>query len=78
MNIDPTDISTLKRAYDIARQKLNYVYLGNVPVDKEEGNTICPNCKKELIKREMYNISITGMDTGNCKFCKTKIYGKFE
>jgi len=64
--------------YQIAKQKLNYVYLGNLFV-KDEANTYCPNCKNLLIERTSYitkNINMT--NEGTCKICGTKIYGIFK
>ena len=77
MNIDPTEIETLKRAYDTARKKLKYVYIGNVPADTGGSETFCPNCGKTVIKRDWLKVEMTGMDKGNCKHCGTAIHGKF-
>jgi len=78
MNIEPTDIATLNKAYNIAKQKLNYVYTGNVPLEQGQINTVCPNCKKELIKRDLNGIKISGLEGNACQSCKTSIYGQFE
>lgn len=46
-----TPVSSLEKAYQIAKQEgLLYVYVGNVPGHKYE-NTYCPSCGKELIGR---------------------------
>jgi len=68
----PTEIETLKKAYEIGKSFLNYVYLGNVYV-KDTDNTYCPNCNKLLIKRAGYFTEIVGLDGNLCKKCKTKI-----
>ncbi|SHE71377.1 pyruvate formate lyase activating enzyme [Marinitoga hydrogenitolerans DSM 16785] len=69
----PTDIEKLKYIYNIAKEYLNYVYLGNVWDEKYE-STYCPECKTLLIKREGYNISIQNIDDkGRCKNCSKKI-----
>lgn len=57
---------------------MNYIYLGNLPPNKWE-NTVCPKCKKVLIKRSGYRIleNLVGSN-GKCKFCSQKIYGKWS
>jgi len=69
MNISSTPVSTLERLYNIAREKLHYVYLGNV-AGSEGQNTYCPFCHHLLISRFGYNTSITGIGVdGKCKKC---------
>jgi pyruvate formate lyase activating enzyme len=46
-----TPISTLLRAYEIAKKEgLKYVYIGNVDSEDYE-STYCPSCKKKVIQR---------------------------
>ncbi len=69
MNIPSTPESTLKRLYNIANEKLHYVYLGNV-AGSEGQNTYCPACHHLLISRFGYYTSKTGItDDGKCKKC---------
>jgi pyruvate formate lyase activating enzyme len=75
-NAPPTDIHTLYNFYQIATEKLNYVYLGNLVV-KKEANTYCPKCGALLIKRDNYTIEKINIENGICKICKEKIYGIF-
>ncbi len=77
MNIDPTQIEILQGAYEKAKKKLKYVYIGNVPSETGGGDTFCPNCSKAVIKREWMKVEVTGMDKGKCKYCGTAIHGKF-
>jgi|WetSurMetagenome_2_1015567.scaffolds.fasta_scaffold01936_8 pyruvate formate lyase activating enzyme len=57
MHAPPTPKATLLRAYEIARDKLDYVYLGNA--DASVGSdTVCPSCKTMLIQRDGYSISL--------------------
>ncbi|SMC97465.1 AmmeMemoRadiSam system radical SAM enzyme [Sporomusa malonica] len=49
MDAPPTPVSTLHLAYKIARQSLNYVYIGNVGGDG--ANTYCPECGYKVIDR---------------------------
>ncbi len=69
----PTSVETLIEFNDIAKQYLDYVYLGNVNLDS--GNdTICSNCGKTLIKRKGYFVDIVAGDKeGNCDNCGNRI-----
>ena len=73
MSHPPTTESVLYRAYQIAKEKLNFVYLGNIIADND---TRCPHCDAIIIKRG-YRTEINIAD-GKCKFCGEKIYGKFD
>ncbi|PMQ01001.1 MAG: AmmeMemoRadiSam system radical SAM enzyme [Dictyoglomus sp. NZ13-RE01] len=67
--LPPTPYETLKRLYLLAKKKLNYVYLGNV-WDIETSTTYCPNCGKELIVRDGYNIRKNLVTSeSKCPFC---------
>lgn len=66
-----TPTETLMKGYDIARNKLKFVYLGNVNIPGKS-DTLCPQCGRTLIKRNYYNIEITGLTGGDCSFCKYK------
>lgn len=72
----PTPIETIKKAYDIARRKLKYVYVGNVWGDEGE-NTYCPNCGKILISRYGFSSRFENLDVvkGVCKNCNYKFFG---
>ncbi len=72
MDNPPTSISTLKMAKEIAEEKLNYVYLGNIVTER---NTYCPNCNHLLIRRD-YPLKNDVID-GKCPSCGHDIYGKF-
>jgi len=67
-----TPINTLIKIYEIAKQKLNYVYLGNV-LDEKYNSTYCPNCDKKIISRIGYNINVIGLEKGKCKYCGKEI-----
>jgi pyruvate formate lyase activating enzyme len=75
-NLPRTPVSMLEKIYSVAKEEgLNYVYVGNVP-GHETGNTICPKCKKPVVKRWGYKIVEKNIDSaGRCKFCKTPIPG---
>ncbi|MGB2599344.1 MAG: AmmeMemoRadiSam system radical SAM enzyme [Candidatus Omnitrophota bacterium] len=71
----PTPVETLKRARDIAMEEgIHYVYIGNVPEIGVE-STVCPKCKKVVIKRLGYSVLENNVVDGKCKFCGNKIPG---
>ena len=75
LNLPPTPVATLERAYNMAIAKgMHYPYVGNVP--GHPGNhTYCPNCKKIVIERQGFFITGMNMKDGCCKFCRRKIAG---
>ena len=76
-NRSQTKFSTLLKAYDIAVKKgLNYVYTGNLSTI-ETSTTYCKNCKKPLIVRNGYNIIENNLLDGCCRYCSTKLEGRF-
>ncbi|WP_003544646.1 AmmeMemoRadiSam system radical SAM enzyme [Desulfotomaculum nigrificans] len=67
-DLPPTPVETMQRAYQIARQKLHYVYLGNLgdPVTQQ---TYCPGCGEPVIKRGGYNTRVVGLAKDRCRRC---------
>jgi pyruvate formate lyase activating enzyme len=78
-DIEATPPATLTRAREIAQLAgLNYVYTGNVH-DQTGGSTYCPSCEKALIVRDWYDIRGYQLtEEGACKYCGTKISGRFQ
>jgi len=74
-NLPPTPVSTLERAYEMARTAgIRYPYVGNVP--GHPGNhTCCPQCGKIVIQRQAFFVTAIEMDAGRCRFCQTPIAG---
>ncbi|MBU1011662.1 MAG: AmmeMemoRadiSam system radical SAM enzyme [Bacteroidetes bacterium] len=69
----PTPELKLETLYEIARRKLQYVYLGNMKT-LEGQNTLCPNCNAPLISRSGYITKIEHLDkSGNCAHCGQQI-----
>lgn len=71
-----TPNETMVKAYKIANQKLNYIYLTDTDIDGVS-DTFCPNCKRLIIKRRDYQSNLGGLRGMNCKFCGHKINIKF-
>lgn len=72
--VEPTPPETLKKAQQIALEKLNYCYIGNLGAPQGI-NTYCPQCQKVVINRSWYNGKVVGLtDQNTCKHCGEKIY----
>ena len=71
-----TPEATLKKAQEIGqRAGLTYIYVGNV---YGWGNdTICPNCHKTLIKRDVFSVLGYNIKGNLCSFCNVVIPGVF-
>lgn len=68
----PTPVETMERVYYKAKERLTYVYLGNVML--EHGNdTCCPNCQAVLVERAGYRIKTTGIKDSRCASCGRKV-----
>lgn len=74
----PTPPETLHRARKIAFDMgLKFVYEGNIYSDG--GNTICPVCKRTLVKRWWHEVSdVRISEDGRCQFCGAHIAGYFR
>ncbi len=73
--LPPTPISTLEKAYQVAREVgLNYVSIGNVP-GHEYNSTFCPKCGRKLIYRTHFMVLGNDIKDGKCKFCGHEIPG---
>jgi pyruvate formate lyase activating enzyme len=73
LDIPPTPPETLSRAYEIAKKKLDYVYIGNVMGFSNGNNTYCPSCSNLLIARNYFSSKIQGIRNGVCNRCGRKI-----
>lgn len=67
-----TPDETLFRAYNKAREKLRYVYMGNVPFP-DVSDTFCPSCGNRIISRFHYSVKINGIRDGVCSQCGAKV-----
>ncbi|MCO5388340.1 MAG: AmmeMemoRadiSam system radical SAM enzyme [Desulfosporosinus sp.] len=68
--VPPTERKTLERAWDIAKEHLPYVYLGNV---RGGGTTFCPQCGEAVIQREP--ALVNRLNQGCCPKCGQGIFG---
>lgn len=71
--IDPTPMELLYSFYDIAKDHLNYVYLGNVNT-RFGSDTSCHHCGQDLVRRHNYRVEVLGMEKGRCTVCKKQIF----
>ena len=62
----PTPVETLYKMKKIAKEKLNYVYLGNV---SGESSSVCVSCGSTLIQRFGYRIKVANYKDGACTSC---------
>lgn len=70
MQLPPTPVTTLYELRDVAREYLDYVYIGNVM--GADNNTYCPKCGQKVVDRG-YAIKVTGMKAQRCINCGTPI-----
>jgi len=68
MTVEPTPIERLRRAKEIAQEKLLYVYVGNVGLG-EDSNTYCPEDGNLLVRRTGYSAEVVGVRGGACSAC---------
>jgi len=69
----PTPAETLFRLFDIAKEKLTNVYIGNMATEIHS-NTYCPSCKQLLIERTYYNTRLIAISSdGKCKKCNQQV-----
>ncbi|MDD2619802.1 MAG: AmmeMemoRadiSam system radical SAM enzyme [Syntrophomonadaceae bacterium] len=68
---EATAPAILFRSRDIAREFLNYVFIGNIIL--EENHTYCQVCGGLLIKRTVYQVTNMGLERGECIHCGSKV-----
>jgi pyruvate formate lyase activating enzyme len=60
-NAPPTDPSLLKRIAERAREKIRFVYTGNISGGYND--TVCPHCGSVLVRRRGYRVETAGLAT---------------
>jgi pyruvate formate lyase activating enzyme len=68
MDRPQTPSQALQRAYEIACEYLDFVYVGNLPGSKQV-NTYCPECGELMIERRGFTSRLVGLDQGRCTAC---------
>lgn len=68
----PTPADTLLRAREMARERLSYVYIGNLWRGGGE-NTECPNCGSAVVERQGFSVFKTVLQDGKCGSCGARI-----
>ena len=68
MKTPATPPEALARAYEICRERLPYVYLGNVRAERGQ-DTTCPGCDAVLVSRNGYTARVEGISAGECTGC---------
>jgi len=69
----PTPQKMLYELFNIARKRLNHVYLGNVRTDCGQ-NTYCQSCNTLVISRSGYRTDISVLDhNGLCLNCGAEV-----
>ena len=63
-----TPLESLMRGRDVLRQKLSFVYLGNV-MATGAGNTVCPGCGATAVRRSGYRVDASGLKGSACGGC---------
>jgi pyruvate formate lyase activating enzyme len=73
MTAPATPLSLLVRAYEIAREVLSYVYIGNIS-ESTYARTCCPRCGAVLIERDAYRGIVRGLRPDSaCSGCGERI-----
>ncbi|MGM0471851.1 MAG: AmmeMemoRadiSam system radical SAM enzyme [Bacillota bacterium] len=71
LQADPTPISRMKEVAEIAKNKLKFVYLGNMR-DPEANHTYCYSCGELLVERNYSDVRVY-LDNSSCPNCGSKI-----
>ncbi len=67
-----TPVETLRKAYEIAKSKLTYVYVGNINLEGTS-DTVCPKCGNTLVNRSFYLVKASGIQNGACRSCGSPV-----
>jgi pyruvate formate lyase activating enzyme len=71
-DIPPTPLSKMRNLWEIAREKLSYVFLGNTSITGGQ-DSFCHNCGTLAIKRNHYSVETLINNKGECLSCGEKI-----
>ena len=62
----------IHKAYEIAKEKLEWVYIGNMSSNKGQ-DSVCPDCGNTLVKRSGYSTSVKGLEENKCGKCGRRV-----
>jgi pyruvate formate lyase activating enzyme len=75
--VEATPMEVLKNAYSLGKKEgLRYIYIGNVPGEATE--TLCPKCRKPLIRRLGFFVEQNLVKNNVCPSCGQGIAGVFD
>lgn len=69
-----TDVDFMLEVCKKAREKLDYIYCGNISGSYGWSDTVCPRCKNTVVRRSGYRASIVGLSGSSCAKCGNKLY----
>jgi len=72
LTVPPTPVATLRRAAELARRRLKYVYLGNVS-EPGGSDTRCPRCGVTVIARMGHAVTGCRLRDRRCPACGQEI-----
>ena len=72
MSIKETSERKLLGVAQMAKEYLNYVYIGNVGFSEFQ-STYCSKCGALLVERQRFNVKIVSLENGRCKKCDNQI-----
>ncbi len=76
LDIPATPAATLHRARALAMEMgLKFVYEGNI--HSEGGSTLCPSCKRTIVRRSWHEVTGNHLKNGCCEFCGATVAGVF-
>ncbi len=70
MEVEQTPPKTMERAWEIAKEHLKHVFIGNAP-SLDRADTFCPSCGELLIKRDSYRMGVFLEEANKCPGCQT-------
>lgn len=70
---EPTPSGVLLMAYEMAKEFLDFVYIGNIHTGQEFTNAYCPSCNNLLIERNYFSVGKIDITDGKCNKCEYEI-----
>ncbi len=69
-----TDIDFMLEVCKMAKNKLSYVYCGNISGSYGWSDTVCPECGNVAVRRSGYRTKVDGVKDGACVRCGAGLY----